>query len=71
VKRHSAAEAEEAQRNVKRMAEQSEKLLTGAGPGDDDDGDPVVILGRRIGRGLGWVTAAGLMVYLFLTYVVK
>jgi hypothetical protein len=68
MKRHSAKEAAEAQRNVKRMQEQSEKLLTGA-HGDDDDNDPVVILGRRIGRGLGLVIGAGLLVYLMATYL--
>ncbi len=71
MKRHTAEDAAEAQRNLKRMAEQSEKLLTGPrGGDDDDDSDPVVILGRRIGRAIGIMVAAGLLVYLIATYVV-
>jgi hypothetical protein len=70
VKRHSEHDAAEARRNVVRMHEQSEKLLTGSqGDTDDDDNDPVVILGKRIGRGLGLVVGAGLLVYLMATYL--
>jgi hypothetical protein len=68
VRGHSDEDAAAARRNVERMQEQSEKLITGAGHGDDDN-DPVVILGRRIGRSLGWLIAAGLMVYLGATYL--
>jgi len=72
MKRHTAEDAAEAQRSLKRMSEQSEKLLTGPRhDDDDDDNDPTVILGRRIGRALSLVIFAGLLVYLILTYVVR
>ena len=65
---HSEQDAAAARRNVERMQEQSEKLITGTGHGDDET-DPVVILGRRIGRSFGWLIAGGLAVYLGATYL--
>ncbi len=53
------------------MSEQSEKLLTGPRHADDDDNDPTVILGRRIGRALSLVIFVGLLVYLIVTYVLR
>ncbi|MCC0021926.1 MAG: hypothetical protein H6888_12735 [Nitratireductor sp.] len=35
---------------------------------EDDADDPVVILGKKIGRWLGWITVAVLAVYLIATY---
>lgn len=63
-------EADEARRDLQRMHEQSEKLITGPRQGDDDDeGDPIVIFGKRIGRGIGYVVAVGLLFYLMATYL--
>ena len=65
-----AHEAERARRDLDRLGQQSEKLL-GAGSSDPSDptDDPIEILGRRIGRGLGYVIGAVLVVYLLATYV--
>ena len=55
-----------AQSDLKRLGEQSEKLL-GARQGEDDDdaNDPVVIWGKRIGRTVAY--ALGIyLVYWFL-----
>jgi tetrahydromethanopterin S-methyltransferase subunit G len=62
-------EAEEARRNLQRMHEQSEKLITGPRQADDDEDDPVVILGKRIGRTIGYAVAVGLLFYLMATYL--
>jgi len=62
-------EAEEARRNLQRMHEQSEKLITGPRQADDDEDDPVVILGKRIGRTIGYGVAIGLLFYLMATYL--
>ncbi len=71
MKHHSEDDAAEARRNLDRMHEQSEKLLTGARHGvDDDDNDPIEILGKRIARVLGIIIGAGLLVYLIATYLV-
>ncbi len=52
------------------MHEQSEKLITGPRQADDDDeNDPVVILGKRIGRAIGFAIGAGLLIYLMATYL--
>ena len=51
------------------MYEQSEKLITGPRQADDDEDDPVVILGKRIGRTIGYGVAIGLLFYLMATYL--
>ncbi len=52
------------------MGEQSEKLF-GAGRSDppDPSEDRIEVIGRRIGRSLGYVLATGLLIYLLATYV--
>jgi hypothetical protein len=62
--------ANKARRDLERMTEQSEKLF-GAGRSDppDPSEDRIEILGRRIGRSLGYVLATGLLIYLLATYV--
>ena len=62
--------AKTARRDLERMGEQSEKLF-GAGRGDppDPSEDRIEVLGRRIGRSLGYVLGTGLLIYLLATYV--
>jgi hypothetical protein len=65
-----AKRARKARRDLDRMGEQSEKLF-GAGRSDppDPSKDRIEIIGRRIGRSLGYVLGAGLIIYLLATYV--
>ena len=62
--------ARRARRDLHRMGEQTEKLL-GAGRGESRDApeDPIELWGRRIGRGLGYAIATGLLIYLLAAYV--
>ncbi len=62
--------ARQARRSLDRLNEQSEKLL-GAGSGEPPEAteDRIEIVGRRIGRALGYLIATGLLVYLLATYV--
>ena len=62
--------ASQARRDLDRLGQQSEKLL-GAGSSDPPDPteDRIEILGRRIGRGLGYAIGTGLVIYLLATYV--
>ena len=62
--------AKKARRDLERMGEQSEKLF-GAGRSDPPDAseDRIEIIGRRIGRSLGYVLGTGLIIYLLATYV--
>lgn len=65
-----ADRARKARRDLDRMGEQSEKLF-GAGRSDprDPSEDRIEIIGRRIGRSLGYVLGTGLIIYLLATYV--
>ena len=62
--------AKKARRDLERMGEQSEKLF-GAGRSDppDPSEDRIEVIGRRIGRSLGYVLGTGLLIYLLATYV--
>ena len=62
--------ARKARRDLERMGEQSEKLF-GAGRSDPPNAsdDRIEIIGRRIGRSLGYILATGLLIYLLATYV--
>jgi hypothetical protein len=62
--------AKKARRDLERMGEQSEKLF-GAGRSDlpDPSQDRIEIIGRRIGRSLGYVLGTGLLIYLLAKYV--
>jgi hypothetical protein len=59
-----------ARRDLERLGEQSEKLL-GAASSDapEPSEDRIEIIGRRIGRSLGYLFATGLLIYLLATYV--
>ncbi|MCB1387498.1 MAG: hypothetical protein KDJ80_16305 [Nitratireductor sp.] len=39
--------------------------------GNADDRDPVAVIGKRIGRGLGLLAVIGLIVHLAVTYVFR
>jgi hypothetical protein len=69
AERHEA-QAKKARRDLERMGEQSEKLF-GAGRSDPPDSteDRIEVIGRRIGRSLGYVLGTGLLIYLLATYV--
>jgi hypothetical protein len=62
-------EEDRARRDLARLEAEREKLLhpAPAPPGDDDD--PMEVLGKRIARILGPLLAAGLLLYLLLTYL--
>ena len=54
--------------SMARTTEQFKKHLSGI---DDhpEDHDPVEVLGKKIGRTLGWLTVIFLIIYLLNTYV--
>ncbi|WP_075998208.1 hypothetical protein [Salaquimonas pukyongi] len=77
------ARAEESKRILERIERESEtvaassmartsdllrKGLSGK-DGNSEDADPVEVLGKRIGRTLGWIAMIALVVYLLVTYV--
>jgi len=65
-----ADQARRARRDLERMDEQSEKLLGTAGSdAPEPSEDRIEIIGRRIGRSLGYLLATGLLIYLLATYV--
>jgi hypothetical protein len=57
----------EARNALKRLDEQSEKLL-GAAPPHEASDDKIEILGKRIARVLSMIIMAGLIFYLWRTY---
>jgi len=59
---------EEAKRALERINTESEKLLGGQLLDQPTD-DPIEILGKRIARIISIFLAAGLMFYLWLTYL--
>lgn len=75
--------AEEARRILERVERESESVGTSsmarttrkfrdnlAGiDGNEEDNDPIEVLGKRIGRSLGWIAVIFLIIYLLNTYV--
>ncbi len=61
-------EERKARRDLARLEAEREKLFHGTPTAANDD-DPVEVLGKRIARILGPLMAAGLMLYLLLTYM--
>jgi len=72
--------AKESKRILDRVARDSETVATSTMArtsdqfknkvGDpDDDNDPIEVLGKKIGRSLGWVALAVLGFYMLNTYV--
>ncbi len=61
--------ARDARRNIERLSEQSEKLLGARSTaGDDDANDPVVIWGKRLGRGTAYLLGAYLIFHFLQRY---
>ena len=60
---------EEARGALKRLDQQSEKILTGSQGPDAPENDKIEILGKRIARILSVILAAALILYLWRTYL--
>jgi hypothetical protein len=58
---------DKARRDLARLEAEREKLFHGTPTADNDDKDPMEVLGRRIARILGPVMAAAMLVYLLGT----
>ena len=62
-------EETKARRDLERIEAEREKLFHGTPSAANDDDDPMEVLGKRIARILGPLLAAGLFLYLLLTYL--
>ena len=62
---------EEARAALKRLDQQSEKILTGSQAQETPEDDKIEILGKRIARILSVILAAGLIIYLWQTYLAR
>jgi hypothetical protein len=60
---------EEARATLKRLDQQSEKIITGSHPHEPSQDDKIEILGKRIARILSVILAIGLVIYLWRTYL--
>jgi hypothetical protein len=60
---------EEARAALRRLDQQSEKIITGAQSEDLPTDDKIEILGKRIARILSVILAVGLIIYLWRTYL--
>jgi len=54
--------------SMARTTEQFKKHISGY-DGNAEDDDPIEVLGKRIGRSLGWIAVVLLIIYLLNTYV--
>ena len=77
------ARAEESKRILERIERESETVATSSmartsdlvrrnlsgKDGTEEDMDPVEVLGKRIGRALGWIAMIVLVINLLITYV--
>jgi len=54
--------------SMARTTEQFKKHVAGM-DGNAEDDDPIEVLGKRIGRSLGWIAVVLLIIYLLNTYV--
>jgi hypothetical protein len=59
---------EEARAALKRLDQQSEKIITGSHPDAAPEDDRIEILGKRIARIISVVLAVALIFYLWRTY---
>lgn len=62
-------EEQKARRDLERIEAEREKLFHGTPSAANDDDDPMEVLGKRIARIIGPLLAAGLFLYLLLTYL--
>jgi hypothetical protein len=60
---------QEAHASLRRLEQQSEKIITGVHPDDTPETDRIEILGKRIARILSVILAIGLIIYLWRTYL--
>jgi hypothetical protein len=60
---------DEARAALKRLDEQSEKILTGSHPDEAPEDDKIEILGKRIARILSIILAVGLVIYLWRSHL--
>lgn len=58
----------EARAALKRLDQQSEKIITGSPPDEAPENDKIEILGKRIARIISVILAIGLIFYLWRTY---
>ncbi len=65
------SDVDKARRDLKRLDEQSEKLINPALDGDVSPDDPIEKWGRIIGRGLGYIVVVVLLYHLVTTYLLK
>lgn len=65
------SDADQAKRDLKRLEEQSEKLINPSVDGGFDASDPIEKWGRLIGRGFGYIVVVVLLYHLVTTYVLK
>ncbi len=68
--RHKS-DAARARRDLKRLGEQSEKLVNPSLDGDVSPDDPIEKWGRIIGRSFGYIVVVVLLYHLITTYVLK
>jgi hypothetical protein len=60
---------EEARATLRRIEQQSEKIITGSHPSETQEDDRIEILGKRIARIISVILAVGLVIYLYRTYL--
>jgi hypothetical protein len=60
---------DEARATLKRLDQQSEKILTGSEAPEAPENDKIEILGKRIARILSVILAAFLILYLWRSYI--
>jgi len=63
------SDVEKAKRDLKRLEEQSEKLINKSLDGDVPADDAIEKWGRIIGRGAGYIVAIALLYHLATTYL--
>jgi len=65
------SDAARAKRDLKRLEEQSEKLVNPSLDGDVSSDDPIEKWGRIIGRSFGYIVVVVLVYHLVTTYLLK
>jgi hypothetical protein len=60
---------EEARAALRRIEQQSERVITGSHSDTTQEDDKIEILGKRIARIISVILAIGLVIYLWRTYI--